>query len=139
MSSIEAIQRSHRASAERVVPCLGVRRDRPAYLLREARQAIREGGLVSNIVQAWLLREAAEAQLEQARYSLKLALGAQARVQHIGGSVQPMAMAELARSLYTDRANLTRVAKTAESDERIRPVLDYAASGERSLLLSSQD
>jgi hypothetical protein len=48
-----------------------------------------------------------------------------------------MAMAELARSLYTDRPNLTRVAKAAESDERIRRVLDYAASGDRSLLASS--
>lgn len=106
---------------------------------KEAQREIREGGLVPNIVQAWLLREAAEAQLDQARHTLKFSLGAQARLQHMGGSIRPMAMAELARSLYTDRANLTRVVKAAESDERIRQVLDYAASAGRSVLASSQD
>jgi hypothetical protein len=93
------------------------------------------GGMVTNIIQTWLLRGAAQAQLDQARGSLKLSLGSHSRhlqMRHDGP--QPMALAELARSLYTDRPNLTRVAKAAESDPEIGRILKYAETGDLSLL-----
>lgn len=101
----------------------------------DARQAIREEPFLSNIVQAWLLRDAADAQLQQARHSLKLTLGGLAQVQRVSSSFKPMPMAELARSLYTDRPNLTRIVKAAESDASVRRMTDYATS----LLAPSQD
>lgn len=70
---------------------------------------------MANIVQSWLMREAAEAALHQARHSLKFGLAAFSRLPSYGiapgGSVS-----ELARSLHTDRPNLARAIKSAEAD-----------------------
>jgi hypothetical protein len=74
---------------------------------------------VNSIVQSWLMREAADAALQQARHSLKFGLAAFSRLASTGtesgGSV-----AELARSLHTDRPNLTRAIKSAEADPELR-------------------
>jgi len=86
-------------------------------------------GLARNVVAAWLMREAGEAQLNQARYSLKFGLAGYARVTERAPSAD-LPIAELARSLYTDRANLTKVIKAAGRDAKITGILDAIASGE---------
>lgn len=68
------------------------------------------------VVQAWLVREAAEAELAQARTSLK---GYLAIPSHLLG----MSVAELARSLHTDRPNLSRVIKAAAADPELRGLI----------------
>lgn len=77
------------------------------------------GPPVDSIVQSWLMREAADAALQQARHSLKFGLAAFSRLASTGtesgGSV-----AELARSLHTDRPNLARAIKSAEADPELR-------------------
>lgn len=74
---------------------------------------------VDSIVQSWLMREAADAALQQARHSLKFGLAAFSRLPSIGtesgGSVS-----ELARSLHTDRPNLVRAIKSAEADPELK-------------------
>ncbi|SED63944.1 hypothetical protein [Ruania alba] len=82
--------------------------------------------LTPNIVQAWLMREAAQAQLDQARASLKFGLAAQARMhEHTSPDTDAdVSIAELARSLHTDRPNLTRAIKAAEADAKLRNQLD---------------
>ena len=86
------------------------------------------GGLVEKIVAAWLQREAASVQLAQARHSLKFALGGHARVQRmLEQSVDDrpqVSTAELARSLYTDRANLSRAMAAASKDPSQAALLD---------------
>ncbi|WP_431894350.1 hypothetical protein [Micromonospora haikouensis] len=93
-----------------------------------------EGGMIRKIVQAWLLREAADAQLVQARHSLKFSLAGHARMlkeDHPG-----MSIAELARSLYTDRPNLSKVVKAAERDSEITKYLDAIQSGDTKKILA---
>jgi hypothetical protein len=68
---------------------------------------------VSRIVQAWLVREANEAEREHARFQLEVHLGAHAMMAQTVSQC-PMTVAELARSLYTDRPNLTRLAKAGK-------------------------
>lgn len=82
--------------------------------------------LTPNIVQAWLMREAAQAQLDQARASLKFGLAAQARLHELAGpdADADVSIAELARSLHTDRPNLNRAIKAAETDAKLRKRLD---------------
>lgn len=74
---------------------------------------------VDSIIQSWLMREAADAALQQARHSLKFGLAAFSRLPSTGtesgGSV-----AELARSLHTDRPNLARAIKSAEADPELK-------------------
>lgn len=80
------------------------------------------------IVQSWLLKEAAEAQLSQARHSLKLGLGAHLRFQEVATDRPTISMAELARSLHTDRSNLSRAAKLAAADAEVMQLLDSIES-----------
>ncbi|AEV81242.1 hypothetical protein ACWT_0230 [Actinoplanes sp. SE50] len=84
-------------------------------------------GLVRNVVAAWLMREAGEAELNQARFSLKIGLAGYARITERAPNVD-LPIAELARSLYTDRANLTKVIKAAEKDAVITEIHDAIAS-----------
>ncbi len=93
-------------------------------------------GQVYNIVQAWLMREAADAELAQARTTLNLSLGAHARhLNRSGGS--GVSIAELARSLYTDRPNLSKIIKAAESDSRTRRWFDAIESGDPDAVLAA--
>jgi hypothetical protein len=85
---------------------------------------------VRHIIQAWLMRDAAEAELAQARHSLKFGLGAHARMLRMPGG-PALSIAELARSLYTDRANLARVINAADRDARITRFLDAIESDDR--------
>lgn len=80
--------------------------------------------IVAGIAQAWLLREAADATLEQTRASLKFSLAGFTRLLELAGSDPRASVAELARSLQTDRPNLTRMIKTADKDARIAEILD---------------
>ncbi|MEU7845967.1 hypothetical protein AB0B74_07480 [Micromonospora parva] len=89
-------------------------------------------GMARPVVSAWLMREAGEAQLQQARHSLKFGLAGYARVPS-----EELPIAELARSLYTDRANLTKVIKAAEKDARITGILDAIASGDRDRIITT--
>jgi hypothetical protein len=90
---------------------------------------------VLGIAQAWLLREAATAQLEQARHSLKFGLAGHARWLQEYPEGDRMSVAELARSLHTDRPNLSKVIKTAEADPDIQAYLDALHSDDRSKIL----
>ncbi|NES29295.1 hypothetical protein GCE86_17870 [Micromonospora terminaliae] len=92
----------------------------------------RPPGMARSVVSAWLMREAGEAQLQQARHSLKFGLAGYARV-----SGEELPIAELARSLYTDRANLTKVIKAAEKDARISGILDAIASGDTDRIMTT--
>lgn len=80
--------------------------------------------IVAGIAQAWLLRETADATLEQTRVSLKFSLAGFTRLLELSGTDSRASVAELARSLQTDRPNLTRMIKTAEKDARIAEILD---------------
>lgn len=82
------------------------------------------GPMVRNIVQAWLLREAAEIQLNQARHSLRFALAGQERIFERSNDDGRLTVSELARSLHTDRPNLTRAIKTAQNDPSIKEAFD---------------
>ncbi|WP_432984137.1 hypothetical protein [Dactylosporangium sp. CA-233914] len=92
----------------------------------------RPPGMARSVVSAWLMREAGEAQLQQARGSLKFGLAGYARVPS-----EELPIAELARSLYTDRANLTKVIKAAEKDARITGILDAIASGDTDRIITT--
>jgi hypothetical protein len=92
----------------------------------------RPPGLARPVVSAWLMREAGEAQLQQARYSLKFGLAGYSRMPS-----EELPIAELARSLYTDRANLTKVIKDAEKDARITGILDAIASGDSNRIITT--
>ncbi|GAA2725721.1 hypothetical protein [Cellulomonas aerilata] len=70
------------------------------------------------IAQAWLMREAADAALDQARHSLKFGLAGFSRLLRFYDS-DGSSVAELARSLHTDRPNLSRAIKAADSDPQI--------------------
>lgn len=76
--------------------------------------------IAAGIAQAWLLREAADAELQQARHSLKLGLAAFSHLISLPGTGRSASVAELARSLHTDRPNLTRAIKAAEGDGAVR-------------------
>ena len=78
------------------------------------------GPMARSIVQAWLLRDAAEIQLNQARHSLRFALAGQERVFKHSNDDGRLTVAELARSLHTDRPNLTRAIKAAQNDPSIK-------------------
>ncbi len=80
--------------------------------------------VAASIAQAWLLREAAEATLEQARASLKFSLAGFNRLLELAETDSRASVAELARSLQTDRPNLTRMIKTSEKDARIAEILN---------------
>lgn len=80
--------------------------------------------IAASIAQAWLMREAAEAALEQARASLKFSLAGFARVLKLTETEPGVSVAELARSLQTDRPNLARTIKAAEKDARIAEIFD---------------
>ncbi|MFC4018979.1 hypothetical protein ACFOW4_13650 [Micromonospora sp. GCM10011542] len=92
----------------------------------------RPPGIARSVVSAWLMREAGEAQLQQARHSLKFGLAGYARMPS-----EELPIAELARSLYTDRANLTKVIKAAEKDARITGILDAIASGDTDRIMTT--
>jgi hypothetical protein len=79
--------------------------------------------IAPTIIQAWLMREASEAALDQARASLKFGLAGLTRLQQLSNGVSGASVAELARSLHTDRPNLTRAIKAAERDARIAEIL----------------
>lgn len=100
-----------------------------------------EGGLIRNIVQAWLLREAADVQLEQARHSLKFGLAGHARMLKEHDDHPAMSIAELARSLYTDRPNLSKVIRAAQNDPEITTYLDalHSVDSEQVLALYRND
>jgi hypothetical protein len=67
------------------------------------------------VVHPWLVKEAAEAELEQARFSLRYGIGGITRSGRIGTSADgAITISELARGLYTDRANLSRLVSSAE-------------------------
>lgn len=78
------------------------------------------GPMVRDIVQAWLLRDAAEIQLSQARHSLRFALAGQERSFKRSNDDGRLTVSELARSLHTDRPNLTRAIKTAQNDPSVK-------------------
>lgn len=82
------------------------------------------GPMVRNIVQAWLLRDAAEIQLDQARHSLRFALAGQQRIFERSNDDGRLTVSELARSLHTDRPNLTRAIKAAQNDPSIKKAFD---------------
>jgi len=91
---------------------------------------------VDAIVQAWLLREAADAALTQARTTLNLSLGGHARrLRRVG---EPgLSIAEMARSLHTDRPNLSKIIKAAEGDSRTRRLFDAIESGDTNAILAA--
>lgn len=82
------------------------------------------GGSVDGIVQAWLMREAAEAALQQARHSLKFGLALFSRLLKRSGDEPGGSVAELARSLHADRPNLTRAIKAAEGDSEVKEMFE---------------
>lgn len=82
------------------------------------------GPMARSIVQAWLLRDAAEIQLDQARHSLRFALAAQERGFQRSNEDGRLTVSELARSLHTDRPNLTRAIKAAQNDPNIKRAFD---------------
>lgn len=91
---------------------------------------------VRGIVQAWLMREAADAELAQARTTLNFSLGAHARrLKRFGGP--GVSVAELARSLYTDRPNLSKIIRAAEGDSRTRRFFDAIESGDPEAVLAA--
>jgi hypothetical protein len=96
----------------------------------------RPPGLARTVAAAWLMRAAGEAQFNQARGSLKFGLAGYAQVVERGPS-QVLPIAELSRSLYTDRANLTRVIKAAGKDAEITGILDAIASGDTDRIITA--
>jgi hypothetical protein len=91
------------------------------------------GSMVRNIAQAWLLRDAAEIQLSQARHSLRFALAGQARIFTRRNADDSFTVSELARSLHTDRPNLARAIKAAQNDPNVKKAIDCIdSSSERS-------
>jgi hypothetical protein len=80
--------------------------------------------IAASIAQAWLLREAADAELQQARHSLKFGLAAFSRLGSLPGADPGASVAELARSLHTDRPNLARAIKAAEGDRAVREAME---------------
>ena len=79
--------------------------------------------IAANIAQAWLLREAAEAELQQARTSLKVGLAGFSWLGRMADADPGASVAELARSLHTDRPNLARAIKAAEGDRSVREAM----------------
>ncbi len=82
------------------------------------------GPHVDQIVQAWLMRETADSALDQERHSLKFGLAAFSRLLNMSGDETGGSVSELARSLNTDRANLTRAIKAAEGDRGVREMFE---------------
>lgn len=82
------------------------------------------GPMARDIVQAWLLRDAAEIQLSQARHSLRFALAGQERGFKRNNDDGRLTVSELARSLHTDRPNLTRAIKAAQNDPSVKEAFD---------------
>jgi hypothetical protein len=80
--------------------------------------------IAAHIAQAWLLREAADAELQQARHSLKFGLAGFSRLGSLPDADRGASIAELARSLHTDRPNLTRAIKAAEADRSVREAME---------------
>jgi hypothetical protein len=80
--------------------------------------------IAAHIAQAWLLREAADAELQQARHSLKFGLAAFSRLGSLPDADPGASVAELARSLHTDRPNLARAIKSAEGDRSVREAME---------------
>lgn len=80
--------------------------------------------IAADIARAWLLREAAEAELQQARLSLRLGLAGFSRLSGLPGADPGASVAELARSLHTDRPNLARAIKAAEGDRNVRDAME---------------
>lgn len=80
--------------------------------------------IAASIAQAWLLREAADAELQQARHSLKFGLAAFSRLGSLPEADPGASVAELARSLHTDRPNLARAIKAAEGDRSVREAME---------------
>jgi hypothetical protein len=80
--------------------------------------------VAAGIAQAWLLREAADAELQQARHSLKVGLAAFSRFGSMPDADPGASLAELARSLHTDRPNLTRAIKAAEGDRTVQEAME---------------
>jgi hypothetical protein len=80
--------------------------------------------IAAHIAQAWLLREAADAELQQARHSLKFGLAGFSRLGGLPDADPGASVAELARSLHTDRPNLARAIKAAEGDRSVREAME---------------
>lgn len=81
--------------------------------------------IAAHIAQAWLLREAADAELQQARHSLKFGLAGFSRLGSQPDADPGASVAELARSLHTDRPNLTRAIRAAEGDRSVREAMEH--------------
>ena len=79
--------------------------------------------VAAHVAQAWLLREAADAELQQARHSLKFGLAGFSLLSSRDGADPGVSISELARSLHTDRPNLARAVKAAEGDRRVREAM----------------
>jgi len=79
--------------------------------------------VAAQIAQAWLLREAADAQLQQARHSLKFGLAGFSLLSSRDDADPGASVSELARSLHTDRPNLARAVKAAEGDRSVREAM----------------
>lgn len=73
------------------------------------------------------MREAADATLDQTCASLTFSLAGFTGLLEFSGANSRASVVELARSLQTDRPNLTRMIKTAEKDARIAEILDSPA------------
>ena len=69
----------------------------------------------ANVIRAFIMREAAEAALAQARFDLNAAMVMQSM--RLGHGDKTVSTSQLARSLHTDRANLTRHAKVKPGSE----------------------
>lgn len=84
--------------------------DRYAYVSQRLDQECdAEESVLEHIVFPYLMREASSIRLELARARLRAAAHAGVG-EHIGrGPGKEITMAELARNLYTDRANLSRI------------------------------
>jgi hypothetical protein len=77
------------------------------------------GALMRKIAHAWLHREAASAMLDQARHSLRVAMEGADRIGQADKSAE-INLAELARNLHTDRANLYKLMPSRQPQRRRR-------------------
>jgi hypothetical protein len=78
---------------------------------------LQRAGLLRSVVVPWLMREAAQARLDVARQQFYW--GVQQTSGYIGsGPHSAITMSALARGLYTDRPNLHRVIRSAQSSRQ---------------------
>jgi hypothetical protein len=86
-------------------------------------------GMTRSVVSAWLHREAATVQAAQARHSLQFTLAGLELIHRRGGegAASMPSIAELARSFYTDRGNLSKVIAASKRDPEISDTLRQIA------------